>query len=130
MECRATKASIRGLSKCSSAVCGVISTASSGVARASVGLARGVANASLGAAKYAFNKARSSITGYQPPSPAPIKVSKQRAASPKGYSSVDSVAPISPLAYGGSQSHTKNIMYRKRHTRHTRHTRHNYTKKK
>jgi hypothetical protein len=131
MECRATKASIRGLSKCSSAVCGIVSTASSGVARASVGLARGVANASLGAAKYAFNKARSSITGYQPPSPEAIKVSKKRAESPKG--SVDSVAPISPLAYGGSQRHTKRVMYRKRHmrqTRQTRQTRQNYTKKK
>ena len=121
MECSLTKASIRGISKCSSAVCGVVSSASSGVARASVGVAKYAANKSVSA----FNRVRSSITGYKPPA---IIVPKIRAESPKGYSSVPSAAaPVSPLAYGGSQHHTKRVMHRKRHTRHTRH---NYTKKK
>lgn len=125
MQCSLTKASIRGISKCSSAVCGVVSTASSGVARASLGVAKYAANQSLSA----FNRVRSSITGYQPP-PSIIKVSKERATSPKGYSSIgpDIPAPISPLAYGGSR-HTKRVMHRKRHTRHARRARHNYTKK-
>jgi hypothetical protein len=126
MQCSLTKASFRGFSKCSSAVCGVVSTASSGVARASLGLARGFVNASLGAVKYAFDTARSSI-GYPPPPPPDITVSKERAESPKG--SVDSVPPIYTLAYGGSR-HTKRVMHRKRHTRHARRTRRNYTKKR
>jgi hypothetical protein len=124
MECSLTKASIRGISKCSSALCGVVSSASSGVARAGVGVARYAADKSVSA----FNRVRSSITGYKPPV---IIVPKQRAESPKGYSSISSApAPISPLAYGGSQHHTKRNVYRKRHTRHGRHARHNYTKKK
>jgi hypothetical protein len=127
MECSLTKASICGISKCSSAVYGVVSSASSGVARASVDVAKYAANKSVSA----FNRVRSSITGYKPPV---IIVPKQRAESPKGYSSLPSApAPISPLAYGGSQHHTKRVMRRKRHSRRGRrgrHGRHNYTKKK
>lgn len=127
MECSLTKASICGISKCSSAVYGVVSSASSGVARASVDVAKYAANKSVSA----FNRVRSSITGYKPPV---IIVPKQRAESPKGYSSLPSApAPISPLAYGGSQHHTKRVMRRKRHSRRGRRGRHgwhNYTKKK
>ena len=121
MECSLTKASISGISKCSSLACQAASSATSGVARMSVGIAKFAANKSVSA----FNKVRSSITGYKPPA---IIVPKIRAESPKGYSSISSApAPISPLAYGGSPHHTKRVIRRKRHSRHTRH---NNTKKK
>lgn len=108
-ECPVTKYTISGISRCSSAVCGTVASAT-----------RSVAGYAKSKASDAFTSLRSSITGYKPPSRPRSKVS-----SPRDYQVVPSAAvPISPIAYGGFRSsHTKRSKYqRKRNI-------HKYTKK-
>jgi hypothetical protein len=103
-----TKYTVSGISRCSSAVCGPIISAT-----------RSVAGYATSKASDAFTSLRSSITGYKPPS---ITIPKSRASSPpRDYSAA---VPVSPIAYGGFRSsRTKRAKYqRKRNI-------HKYTKK-